>query len=262
MTEQSPIDTAHAAMQAAPEDGAARLRFYERVADGELYLLLSAEPDGDSISPEVFDIAQGRFVLAFDREERLSAFAGRSVPYAALPGRVLAGMLAGQGIGLGLNLDVAPSSFLVPSDAVDWLAQTVANAPDRVEAHVDEVYAPTGIPEHLLTALDAKLATTGGLAAMAYLAGVTYDNDAKGHMLAFIDAADAAQEALAKAVAEALTFSGIEAGALDVGFFEAASPIAASLARVGLRFDLPKPPDPEVQRMAPGTDPDKPPILK
>ena len=40
MSEATPIDTAHAAMEAAPEDGALRLRFYERISDSELFLML------------------------------------------------------------------------------------------------------------------------------------------------------------------------------------------------------------------------------
>ena len=36
MTETTRLDAAHAAMEAAPDDGAARLRFYERLADGDL----------------------------------------------------------------------------------------------------------------------------------------------------------------------------------------------------------------------------------
>ena len=108
MTE-TPIDRAHAAMQAAPEDDAARLRFYERLADAELFLMLTAEPAGDEISPELFEVQDAPFVLAFDLEERLSAFAGRAVPYAALSGRALAGMLAGQGIGLAVVADIVES---------------------------------------------------------------------------------------------------------------------------------------------------------
>ena len=49
----------------------------------------------------------------FDREERLADFAKGSAPYAAISGRILAGMLEGQGIGLGVNLEVAPSSILM-----------------------------------------------------------------------------------------------------------------------------------------------------
>ena len=82
-------------------------------------------------------------------------------------------------------------------------------------------------------------------------------------MLAFVDAAPGAEGALAQAVGEALTFSGIEAGALDVAFFDASDPVAPRLARVGLRFDLPALARPErAEPSAPGMDPDKPPKLR
>ena len=114
MTETTALDAAHAAMLAAPEDDSARLRFFERLADSELFLMLSEEARDENISPELFDVADGRFVLAFDLEERLAEFAGHPIPYVALSGRVLSGMLSGQGIGLGLNLESAPSSMLIP----------------------------------------------------------------------------------------------------------------------------------------------------
>jgi hypothetical protein len=264
MTDLTPLDTAHAAMEAAPDEDAARLRFYERLADCELFVLLSQEAEGDNISPEVFELADESFVLVFDREDRLAQFVGKPAPYAALSGRVIAGLLAEQGIGMGVNLDVAPSSILIPPQAVVWLAGTLGNAPSEAEARIEALAPPRGLPDLLLTSLDAKLASAAGLADAAYLLGVTYEGGSKGHMLAFVDAAPGAQGALAKAVAEALTFSGIEAGALDVAFFRAAEPMAARLAQHGLRFDLPQPAETvqEVLRMAPGSDPAKPPILR
>ena len=114
------LDNAHAAMQAAPDDDAGRLRFYERLADTELFMLLDGEPDGDQITPALFEVEDQRFALVFDREERLSQFVGRVAPYAGLPGRDLVRMLTGQGIGLALNLEVAPSAMLIPAEAVDW----------------------------------------------------------------------------------------------------------------------------------------------
>ncbi|WP_027258186.1 SseB family protein [Leisingera aquimarina] len=262
MTEQTPLDLAHAAMEAALQDDAARLRFYERLADAELFLMLTEEAAGEQISPELFETPEGAFVLVFDREERLAQFAGRAVPYAALSGRVIAQMLAGQGIGLGLNLEVAPSAILIPAAAIGWLHQTLGHAPQEVEAGITEFTPPSGLPEALLRALDAKLATAGGLAAAAYLIGVRYEGGGQGHLLGFVGAKEAAQASLAKAASEALTFSGIEAGAMDVAFFEAEDPVAASLARAGLRFDLPQPPEPEAyQPEIPGSDPDKPPRL-
>ncbi|MGD9865325.1 MAG: SseB family protein [Pseudodonghicola sp.] len=259
----TPIDAAHAAMEAVPDSDAARLRFYERVADAELYLLLTEEAEGEQISPELFEVEEGRFVLAFDREERLAQFAERVAPYAAFSGRVLAQMLAGQGIGLGLNLGVAPSAILIPPAAMDWLCQTLDHAPEETEARFAQFTAPGGLPEALIAAIDTKLATATGLAKAAFLVGTVDAAGGRGHLLGFVDAVEPAQGALAKAASEALTFSGIEAGAMDVGFFAGDDPVTARLAAVGLRFDLPEPAKPEpLFQQAPGSNPDKPPILK
>ncbi|MGG7643569.1 SseB family protein [Rhodovulum sp. YNF3179] len=264
MTETTPLDAARAAMDRAPEDAPARLAFYRTLAASELFLLLSREPEGDeTVEPEVFPVENARYVLAFDREDRLTAFTGAAAPYAALSGRGLAGMLAGQGLGLGLNLSVAPSETLLPAEAVDWLAETLGADPDQVEDHPETLDAPRGLPDRLLTGLDAGLAAAGGRARCAYLAAVGYRGGGRGHMLAFIDAAPGAEPALTRIVGEALTFSGIEAGTLDVAFFAPSDPIAARLARVGLRFDLPQAGTPPASApKPPGSDPDAPPILR
>ena len=140
----TPLDLAHAAMEAAPEDERARLRFYERLADAELFLLLSDEATGETIKPEVFELQDASFVLVFDTEERLATFVGKPAPFAALSGRMIAQMLAPSGIGMGVNLEVAPSSILIPPSAVTWLVETLDNAPDEVEQKLSEVTAPAG----------------------------------------------------------------------------------------------------------------------
>lgn len=268
MTEETPLDIAHAAMQADLDDDAARLGFYERLADDELFLLLKEESRGDSVNPEIFELeaAEGeppdRYVLVFDREDRLSTFSDGPAPYAALPGRVVAAMIAGSGIGLGVNLGAAPSSILIPAAAVDWLAQTLGPAPEEVESQVRALEPPTGLTDRLITGLQGKLATAGRFCDHATLARAVYDDDSQGLVLAFIDADPDAHEPLARAAQEAMTFSGADQR-LDVAFFDASDPVAERLARVGLRFDMPEPEAPEpVERKAPGSDPSKPPILK
>lgn len=255
------LDAAHATMDANPDDDTLRLRFHERLADSELFLLLTRDPDGDDVDPQMFDAEGQQFVLIFDRESRLAEFAGRVAPTASLPGRGLVRMLAGQGIGMALNLGVAPSATLIPAEAVDWLADTLDHAPQTTAARPVAFHAPKGLPEALILGLDRKLATAGGLARTAWLVGVTYADNTRGHMLAFVGALPEAEAALAAAAGEALTFSGIEAGAMDVTFIAADHPTGAQLARVGLRFDLPEPAAP-VAPIAPGSDPTKPPNLR
>jgi len=170
-------------------------------------------------------------------------------------------MLTGQGIGLALNLEVAPSAMLIPSEAVDWLVATLSHAPEETSARLTSLNAPTGIPVGVRDALARKLALAGGMAQRAYLAAATYDTGARGHVLVFVDAVDGAERALANAASEALTFSGIEAAAMDVMFCAVADPLAERLERVALRFDLPQPQE-RPARAAPGSDPDKPPRLR
>lgn len=256
------LDAAHAAVSADPENETARLRFYERLADGELFLLLDREAEGEILEPRVFDLETGRVVLVFDREERLAEFSGGIAPYAALPGRVIAGLLKGQDIGLGVNLGVAPSEMLLPAEAMDWLAETLDHGPQEAEGLPEHFHAPRGLPDALIAGLDAKLARAAGLASGALVAGVTWRDGRRGHLLAFLDAVEGAEPALARAASEALVFSGIDAGEMDVVFLRSPDPAAVAMARVALRFDLPAPSQPTQDGpAAPGMDPDRPPRL-
>lgn len=259
---KTPLDAAHAAMIAAPEDDTARLRFYERMADVELFLLLEEEPVGDQINPRVLDVEGAQYLLAFDRAQRLAQYAGEAGAYVALSGRNVAAMLEAQPLGIALNMDVAPSAILLPDTAVTWLRETLTNEASQVEAKIESVLPPKGLPEQLITAIDEKLATATGMAANAWLVGVAYEGGGRGHLLAFIDAIPRAHDALVRAASEALTFSGIEAGAMDVGFFNHNDPTVTKLMKVGLRFDLPQMETLQNTPRLPGGEAGAPPILK
>lgn len=233
---ETPLDQAFSGM----ESEAGRLHFFSVLASAELFLVLTKDAGGEVIEPEVFETEDGTFVLAFDREDGLTEFIGKPAPYAAMSGRVLAEMLTGQGIGIALNPAVAPSAQLIDAAAVDWLHATLSNAPKEIGSKPREINAPSNVPEKLLTALDSKLASASGLAKFAYLVDVTYENNTSSHLLAIIDARHGAESALAQSVSEALTFTDLEAGALDVAFFDSSDELSARFAKVGLRFDLPQ----------------------
>lgn len=257
----TPLDTAHAEMQTDPDNDSLRMRFFERLVDAELYLLLEAEASGDVVTPRLVEMGDQRLVLVFDRDARLAEFAGDIAPHATLSGRALAQMLTEEGLGLFLNPEVAPSSFALDAAGVAWLTDIIAQGPEAREDRLTELHPPHDLPEILLQALDQKLATAEGLAQAAFLVRTTNIDGGVGHMLAFLGALPEAEQALAQAVSEALTFSGIEMGTLDVGFFDGSHPLVEGLTRAGLRFDLPQPHSP-LQQAAPGLDPERPPILK
>ena len=131
---ETPLDRAFRAQEGDPADPALRLRFHERVLDAELLLVLVAPPAA-GLEPRVLDLEAGRYVLAFDRDERLADFLGAPAPFAALSGRRLAGLLAGQGVGIALNLGAASASLL-PPETVDWMAAVQAGPPPEAAARL------------------------------------------------------------------------------------------------------------------------------
>lgn len=255
------LDQAYAAMQAGDE--AAGLRFYRLLADATLFLLLEREAEGSRVDPRVFDLAEGPVLLAFDSEDRLAVMGDGPLPYAALPGRLIAQQMLGQGLSLGLNLGTgAASEVLLPPEALRWLCEMLDATPAEVEAVPLQFFAPQGLPDALSDALRFTLGGAAGLARAALLAGVRYSDGRLGHMLAVIDAVSGAEEALARALGEALVFSGLEAGELDVTFLAAGDAAVAELARVAVVFEVPeRVAEAKAVRAAPGMG-DQPPRLR
>lgn len=258
--ETTVIDLAHAAMSAAPDDDVLRLRFYARIAESELFVMIESD-EGETVAPRVFELEEGRFILAFDREDRLADFAGAPSPYAALPGRVLVGKLAEEGLGLALNLGVAVSDFMMPAPAVRWLAEHLAQAPRRAAGRPLSLGAADAGPA-LAAALSGRLAALAGLGTMAALVDARYPDGSRSPALVVIGARPGTEAAIAKSLSEAVLFSG-EDLSLDVLFAGAGDAMADEALRVGQVFDL-GPPD-EAARpapAAPGSDPARPPILR
>lgn len=258
----TPLDRAHALMEGRPDNTQLRLRFFERLADCELFILLNEEVKNENLSPELLSYEEAQFVLVFDSEERLSQFSGQVSPYAAISGRMIVNMLAEQNIGIALNLDVAPSSFLLPSEGVDWLDNLIRQTPDEVHAKPVAFFPPSDLSADLLQALDQKLKTASGLAKEVWLARVEYEDGHKGLFLAVIDARSGSEGALAKAAHEAVTFSAEENIQFDVVFLSNTDKSLEIISRQGLRIELP---EPEVLKpivsQIPGGDPAKPPKL-
>jgi hypothetical protein len=253
---ETPYDAAHRALRQDPESDAARLRLHERIVDAELLVLLADEA-GDALRPEICEVADGRFALAFDRDERLAEFVGAPAPFVALSGRELVALLAGQGVGLAMNLG-SDSAALLPPPAVDWMAGMVAELPEAEEAHVAAVRSPEHLPPALLDALGPKLAAMGAVVEAAHLVEARH-GEAFGLMLVLSGVPAPARSGAVQAVAEAVRFAAVELS-LDVTFLDPGDPGFDAVARAGIGFELPRHARPTPS--APGSDPARPPRLR
>ena len=265
MEDPTMLDRAHVAMQADLQDETAALRYYQVLADTPLLLVLQDVAIGGRVDPLVFDLDEGPVVLAFDTQARLASLGQGAQAYAELPGRVIAQHLAGKAVSLGVNFGCdAVSELLLPPEALSWLAEMVAVAPEELQARPEEFFTPRDLPDALTGALNFAFAAAPGLAQAALLVGVRYDDGRRGHMLAVVDARPEAEAPLARAVAEALRFSGLAAGELDVTFVASGDLVLRALSRSGILFEFPLAPVAEasVAPAAPGTDPNRPPRLR
>lgn len=259
MRPETPLDAAFLAMEAEAEAEAPRLRFLEALLAADLFVPLEEEA-GERLKPRLFDLEEGRFVLAFDTDARLAAFLEGPAAYAALSGRGLAAALAGEGLGIALNPGVAPAQTLLPAGAVDWLAAMSA-AGERAEARLREVAPPRDAPEALLAAIKARVARMAGAIGAAWLARARFEDGSERLTLAVTGAGPEAEPGVAEAFAEAARFSGTT---LDLAFLPAEAPALGAFVRFGVRFDPPPlpVPGPPAAPKAPGGDPARPPILR
>lgn len=255
MTE-TPLDRAHARMAADDEDEAARRAFFAALAGTELFVALDAPPEGDRLKPLVLEVDGAQVVLAFDTEARLADFLPGGAPYAGIPGRTLAGMLAGQGVMLGVNLDVAPSAILIDAAGIGWLSAAGGSAAAARRGALDGLRPPANLPPGLLPVLTERLRLLEGLASRVWLAAAE-----DGLVLAVEDAPAAAAPAIGQAMAEAASFAGLPDGALDVAFLASGDPVSRDLERVGIALAVPQPQAERRRPAMPGGDPRKPPRL-
>lgn len=259
--EETRLDQAFYQMAMAPHDDAARLAWYETFADTELFLMLEQEPEAANITPALFDLTDGRFALVFDLEDRLAAFAGEVVPYAALPGRVIVAALAGQGVGICVNLEAAPSAFVMPAEAVDWLHGALNQSPEEATGQL----APWVEPQDLAlgVAFFRKFDGKPLPAASVWFAGLRRDKDTAVHAFVFVDVVAGFEEALAKATSETVMFAGHDPAGVEILFLTADQ--AKGIEGPGKCLWVPPAtpgPIPAPEPAAPGTDPSRPPRLR
>ena len=253
---ETALDQAYSAMMGEPDDEILRSSYYSVLAASEVFVLLEEEAVS-SIVPKLIEMEGVRYALVFDTEARLSEFAQTQSPYAGMSGRALVESLTGARLGLAINAGVAETANFIPPEALDWMQTRLGEDLSTGDEEIEELLSPDALEVPLLQALDARLAVFAGPDRSAYLVKAQYAKETANLMI-FVGIPEAAKVAIAGALAEALRFLAPDM-ALDSVFVEQGDGIIAPAARVGLRFDMNKvmADGPE----APGSDPDKPPIL-
>lgn len=257
MTETA-LDKAHDAMMAAPDDAGMASKYYGLLASVELFVLLEDEP-GDRFEPQMIEMDGARFVLAFDTDARMGAFCEEPTPYIAMSGRALVEALVGARLGIAVNPGMERAMF-VPMAAVDWMQTRTSEDLSQTQAKIDEISTPDVADVDVLKAIDARLAVFAGAGRSAYLVKARYGSETA-HLMIFAGLPEGAKASVAGSLAEVVRFVAPDL-ALDTIFVEEGAGIIAAASRLGLRFDMSARPRERGEVKAPGSDPDKPPLLQ
>ncbi|MDQ7263718.1 SseB family protein [Paracoccus sp. PS-1] len=235
-------------------DAPARARILSRLADTELFAALVAEPAGDRAELRLFDLPEGRFALACDREDRLAGFVGGPVAYVALPGRVLAAALAEEGQGLLLNPGHG-SQLMLDAEVLAWLGRALAARPSMAGAEAARrLGAPSAEAVALLAEpLAQRLGDMAGLVGRLALVAAEWRDGRRNHALILAGVDPAHEAAVAKALAELLAFLPELPGGVDIGFAAPGLPPGALVL---------EPPPPAPAPEPPRRDPSAPPRLR
>ena len=234
-------------------DAPARARILSRLADTELFAALLAEPAADMADPRQFDLPEGRFALACDREDRLAGFVGGPVAYVGLPGRVLAAALAAEGQGLLVNPGHA-SQLMLDAGMLGWLAQSLQAQPGVSPDTARRLGAPSAEAVALLAEpLAQRLGDMIGLVGKTALVSAEWADGRRNHALLLAGVDPERQPAIAKALAELLAFLPELPGGVDIGFDPVALPQGALVL---------EPPPPPAAPAPVRRDPKAPPRLR
>ena len=227
---------------------AARAAILRQLADTLLYAALTAEAEGDRAELLRLDGPDGPLALACDGDDRLSGFFGQATPYAAMPGRVLARMLAEAGVALLVNPG-APSEMLIGAATLDWLARALADHPDAAQGAARLMPPEKDVADMLLPALGARLADMAGLARAAVLTRAQWSDGREGHLLLIEGAEPQIEPLIAKAIGELAAFLPPIQGGLDVSFAALTPPDGAP--RIVIEAPPAPPPKPKREKGPP-----------
>lgn len=118
--------------------------FYDLVLNSNFYVPVhdDAEAEGEKeidqetdIEPLIFEAEGQDYLMLFENEERLMAWADEAVSYVVIPGHVIAQMSPPE-LYWALNVGTDYQKQFVPEE-IKWLKEVVENCSANTEPHVD-----------------------------------------------------------------------------------------------------------------------------
>ena len=249
---ETPLDLAFERARADEEETAG---FYDALFAATVFLPIDRAFDDDgnesaeaasAIEPVFYEVEGEATLLIFDTEERLARWTDEPVDYVGLTGRQLFEMFDG-GQQVALNIGVAPSSVVIPSEMAAWLHERAREAGESEEIGAGvalDVMPPPDLDTEIVARIAARIAGLRREVDEAVFFSLGIDAGQEEAERRVVLGVAASQEGMrdAGAVAEALaeTARGAFDGArpVEVALLSASSPLMEKARKVGLNLPV------------------------
>lgn len=249
---ETPLDLAFERARNDPEETAG---FYDALFAAVVFMPIDgafddegneSDAEASAISPVFYEVEGNATLLIFDTEDRLAQWTNEPVDYVGLTGKQLFAMFDGEQQ-VALNIGVAPSSVVIPSEAVGWLherAVTEGESEEVPAGAVLDVTPPPDLSPEIVARIAARIA---GLRrevneAVFFSLGIDAGQDEAERRVVLGVAVSEAGMAEADSVAQALADTAM--GAFDgqrpveVALLNADSPLMEKARKVGLNLPV------------------------
>jgi SseB protein N-terminal domain len=127
----TPLDQA---LEAAKTSQCKRNAFYGLLVNTTLYIPTHESSSEDSFNPVLAEVDGVTYLMVFDSEEKLSAWAQKPMTYTTLAGHIVAEITQGN-IHWALNMGSEHFKILVP-DEVQWLKDLIIKFKAQAQSQV------------------------------------------------------------------------------------------------------------------------------
>ena len=234
------IDELYSYLQSEPNNTNRKLEFYQRILGHDFLVVLENTDLDEDLRPHIFNTEEGRFLLCFENNEKLTNFIIRETTHALLSFKEIIKFVENKKIGIALNLGTK-SGVLLDLKAVRWIEQVILTGPAiELSSRPIAFEFPNLVDKNLISKLKIALDKLSGMTKKVVLARARYKDLGVSYFLGFIDSPQVFHELIKERILDIVKLQKSDSVFVDVAFLSSSTELASQLVANGLTMTLPK----------------------
>lgn len=234
------IDELYSLLYSEPSNTDRKLEFYQRILGDDFLVVLENSDFEEDLQPYIFDTHEGRFLLCFENNNKLTNFVTSETSHALFPFKEIIKAIKNKKIGIALNLG-DQSGVLLDLKAVDWIDKVISTGQaEELSSTPIKFEFPNLVDGILFDNLKLAVKKLSKMTKKVVLARARYKDLSVSHFLGFIDSPQVFHELIKERVLDIVKLDKSDSVFVDVAFLSSSTELASQLIESGLIITLPK----------------------